>query len=464
LPNSFAYLALLTVVPLSALAFALLRPTLATALVLVFGVAFLPEQVAFDASGLPPLSKLTLTSLCVLVGALVTAPERLLKGRVAGGYAWLSVLALAGAVGTVFTNRDPLSFGSTALPALGPRDVISEMVDVTLSILVPFFIGRALYRTREDLADLYRVLVACAVVYVPLILIELRMSPQLHNWVYGFAQHSFAQTVRGSGYRPMVFMAHGIALAMLVFSALVAAIAVGKERRTLFGVPTPAWGVGLLLVLVLVKSVGAIAYAVAVVLLVAFARPRVQFVAALALGLVVALYPVTRHTGVFPSKTLVDWSAHVGQERAQSLAFRFENEDALLVRAQQRLTFGWGGFGRNRVWDDSGRDVSVTDGAWILVLGMNGVVGFIARFGLVLAPLWAAWRARRWLPREQHGALAVGALLVAFNAVDLLPNGLFSHLPLFFSGCLAGVAARARVRAASRAPQAARPAPALTRA
>ena len=53
-------------------------------------------------------------------------------------------------------------------------------------------------------------------IYVPLCLFEVRMSPQLHNMVYGFAQHSFGQTVRGGGWRPMVFMQHGLAVGLFM--------------------------------------------------------------------------------------------------------------------------------------------------------------------------------------------------------------------------------------------------------
>ena len=34
----------------------------------------------------------------------------------------------------------------------------------------------------------------------PLCVIELRFSPQLHNWVYGYHQHDFVQTIRDGGY------------------------------------------------------------------------------------------------------------------------------------------------------------------------------------------------------------------------------------------------------------------------
>src|SRR5439155_21163091 len=51
-------------------------------------------------------------------------------------------------------------------------------------------------------------------VYVPLCWFEVRMSPQLHVWVYGVRHHAFVQQMRDGGYRPMVFMQHGLMVAM----------------------------------------------------------------------------------------------------------------------------------------------------------------------------------------------------------------------------------------------------------
>ena len=41
-------------------------------------------------------------------------------------------------------------------------------------------------------------------VYAPLCLIEMRLSPQLHRWIYGYMANAFAHSVRGEGYKPTV--------------------------------------------------------------------------------------------------------------------------------------------------------------------------------------------------------------------------------------------------------------------
>jgi hypothetical protein len=172
-----------------------------------------------------------------------------------------------------------------------------------------------------------------------------------------------------------------------------------------------------------------------------FGTPRAQTRLATLLTCVVLAYPALRSADLFPTGLLLDLSARVAQDRAHSLGQRFENEDMLVKKAGERALFGWGGFGRNRVYDAAGNDVSVTDGAWIATYGAGGAAGFICVFGLLTVPVFRAGRALRKL-RVGPERLLLGtvSLLVAFVGIDLLPNGLFSALPLFLAGALGGAA------------------------
>jgi hypothetical protein len=136
----------------------------------------------------------------------------------------------------------------------------------------------------------------------------------------------------------------------------------------------------------------------------------------------------------------VDFSATIDHERAASLKFRFDNEDLLLEKALERPWFGWGGNARYRVINEQGIDVSVTDGAWIILLGAYGIVGFSARFALLLLPIIMALRQVGRMNPERQVILAGIALMATIYTVDLLPNGLFNELPLFLSGVVAGLA------------------------
>ena len=204
----------------------------------------------------------------------------------------------------------------------------------------------------------------------------------------------------------------------------------------------PAAGVTAYLsgVLVLCKTLGALVYGAALVLLVRFTRPQLQLRIALVLVAIALLYPTLRAADLFPTRSLVELAQAIDPDRAQSLQFRFANEDQLLDRAWQRFLFGWGRFGRNRVYDEeSGRDLSVTDGRWIITMGQFGFIGFLAEFGLLaLAVARAAQAAKFADERRGAGLLAALALIVAINVVDLLPNASLSPWTWLLAGALLG--------------------------
>jgi hypothetical protein len=437
-----AYVALLLLVPLSAVLFATLRPPLATAAVFLSAWLFLPEGVAFDAPAVPPLDKHSIAALCALAGVLLTAWPRMRHARPGRGVDGFALLLLFGLLGTSATNRDPLSYMTTYLPGLSFYDAAAQAFRLSLTVVAPFLLGRALYRTTADLAHLMGMIVFAALLYLPLVAFELRLSPQLHRIVYGFHQHEFAQTLRGGGYRPMVFMHHGLALAMFLFTATLFGAALARARKPLALSLPPAPVAGLLgLFLVLCKSLGALVYAIAVLPVLIFGSARLQARVALLLAALVVAYPVLRMTDLFPTTALVDMAAaRVNQDRASSLAFRFYNEDQLVAKALERKVFGWGSFGRNRIYNDWGTDISVTDGHWIIAFGAGGIVGLVGTFGLLLTPVLMARRRLPALPLAPD-RLLIGALTlaVAVNTVDLLPNGLYSGFPLLLAGALAGV-------------------------
>jgi O-antigen ligase len=189
------------------------------------------------------------------------------------------------------------------------------------------------------------------------------------------------------------------------------------------------------------KSVAALLYTLVAVPLILFFTPKTQFRVAVFLAITVLLYPALRGADLVPVEDIQEtMAAQFGPERARSLETRFTNEDALLERARERSFFGWGTYGRSTIYDlYSGEQSSISDGDWIITIGTFGFLGFLAKYLLLLLPIFVTSRQIRYLPRlSDRRLLSALALMVGFSAFDLLPNGNFNYLPFVFSGALVG--------------------------
>jgi hypothetical protein len=177
----------------------------------------------------------------------------------------------------------------------------------------------------------------------------------------------------------------------------------------------------------------------AVLTLIRHLNLRVGLVALVAIA---PLYIIVRSSGLWDGSELVTLAKTVSEDRAQSLEFRLTNEDQLAAKALMRPIFGWGGWNDWRVFDSWGRDISISDGLWIIELGTHGLVGMISCFMAMLLP--AALVALR-TPRQQLGtaiwapALSLSAL-VALYAIDCLLNAMICPIYMLAGGGLASIA------------------------
>jgi hypothetical protein len=164
---------------------------------------------------------------------------------------------------------------------------------------------------------------------------------------------------------------------------------------------------------------------------------------ALLLVVLALVYPLLRIADIFPTGVLVEAARTISDQRAGSLQYRFDQEAQLLDRASQRIIFGWGRYGRNRVYvqdySGTGSDASVTDGRWIITLGQFGLFGFLAEFGLLALPVFRAAAALKVVKSFNDGIfLGALALILATNLVDLLPNSVLSSWTWLVAGSLMG--------------------------
>lgn len=440
-PNFLAYLALAGYPLLGILLFALMPAARACAIVLVGGVMFLPPVVTFDAPLIPALGKSAITSLTALLGAAIFARRALATARPGRGYDLFVVALIVAGFFTTQTNGDPLRYGPVTLPGQTLRDFISDIVSQLLLWWVPFFLGRALLRRERDVRDVLVVLAVAGLVYSLFIWIEIRMSPQLNRWIYGFHQSEFLQTMRFGGFRPKVFMRHGLNVALFIVMSLLSATVLARSRERIRGIS--AWWIVLYLMVVLVvcKSAGALVYASLSGVAVFYMSAQGQARAAAVVAAVVFAYPLMRSAGWIPVEELVDmFERAFGVDRAGSLAFRFRNEELILVRALRRMWFGWGGYARPFMHDpDSGKLVSTMDGWWVITVGERGLAGFAAMFGLLLLPVW---RLRHHLagivsPKTRLQAATMG-VMAALYVFDFIPNSSIDPYLTFLAGTVAG--------------------------
>lgn len=440
--NDFSYLALALSLPVGIALFLVLRPVTAAIVVFLSFVMFLPEVVTLDAPGIPGVGKIEAASVACLFGMLLTGRRRLREARPFRGPEALTLLLFACDVATVVTNGDPVVVGPTFIAGLGSSDVVSSIYKDLLWYTVPFLVGRALITSSKELKELLAAVAIAGAIYTPLLFIELMLSPQLHGWIYGFYQHSFAQTFRGGGFRPTVFMNHGLAVGLFMAWAVVAAVALAKARRAASGIPAPVVAVYNGAFLVACKSLGAVLYAAAATPLLALLPPRLVARSTVVAALLVLSYPACRTFELFPVEAVVSAARSFSPARAESLEFRLRMEELITKHTAERPWFGWGWSGRNIVYEaESGKQASVSDGQWIVVTSVHGIAGFAATFPLLVWPLFGLRRRLRRIEIPADRAMLAGlAVMVAIGAVDLIPNGLFSHLIVFFAGALYGAA------------------------
>ena len=440
MPGFFAQFVLAAYVPLAALAFFLMRPAKAAMFVVLVGILFLPGLVCFDAPLIPPLGKHEVATLCALVGLLVFSPRQVRRARLGRGGDVFLLLTVPAIALTVFTNRDPLTYGPLVLPGLTTHDLLSSTIRFFFEDAVPYLVGRLVITSSREARTLVRTFVGLGLLYSLFMLFEIRMSPNLHHWVYGYAYFPvFAQARRWGGFRPIVFLMHGLVVGMFALAAALLAAVEGRIRRSRLGLPTGWSTLYLVLILVLCKSTGAIIMGLVTLPVVAFASPRRQIRVALLLAAVCIAYPGVKLAGIFPDQAIAEFtSEHLSPERAQSLQYRFDMDKQLMDLAGGRLWFGWGGFGRNRVHDDTGLDIVVTDGYWIIMLTGGGLLRLVCAFGLLLYPVMRAGRVLRQVREPCDRFLLAGlAVVVACYVFDLLPNGMGNPLVLFLAGALA---------------------------
>lgn len=441
MPNALAYLMLLLWPVLAVALFTRLPREKALVWSILGAYLLLPPLARFDIPAFPDMDKFTISNLCALGLTIWVLGERIsiLPANPIGKA--LMVLFIASPFATALTNPDIIPIVAKDLPALRIYDSLAS-VSYQLIALIPFFLARRLLATPEGMRVMIGALVGAGLAYSLPMLLEARLSPQINVWVYGFFQHDFSQSMRGGGFRPMVFLPHGLWVA---FFALMAAMSALVLLRTATPEERPsrlAVFLYLMAVLLICRSTGPLVYALGLVPVILIWGLRWQVLLGAVLALLVITYPLLRAAHLVPLDQILELALSYSAERHQSLDFRITNEELLLSRALEKPWFGWGGYGRNLILDPiTGRILSIPDGKWIIVLGTYGWAGYIAEFGLLTLPLLLLGREALLQRSAAFSRWAVLiALIYAANLADLLPNATLIPFTWLMAGAILGYA------------------------
>lgn len=420
--------ALLLWMVISPLLFAIFSAKRAAMICFVFGWLFLPKA-SYAIAGLPDVSPSLAIAFGVMLGLIVFSPASLLTYRFRAIDLCLIALVVA-----------PLA--ASWANGLGLYNGISSAVNASVKWGVPFIVGRILIRTIDDARELAFMLLLGVLAYVPLAIWEARMSPNLSYHVYGFRPFEFKMTRRLGGWRPVAFLSHGIEMGMLLATGVLVALSIWRSRvrRQILGVP-----MGVLVTIIIFTLIASSAFGGWVMCLFGLAayawvclRPS-RHVAMLVV-LVPVFYLGARISGAWDGAHLVDAVGLVSEARAKSLEFRLMHETQLKDHGLRRPVFGWGGWGRNRVKNELGHNISVTDGLWVIIFTSSGFFGLIGFLGVFLGPPLLVLRQVNIRLLVTRPMLPILALIILMPVIvtDLLFNAFVGPSVILVAGGLVG--------------------------
>nr|WP_321465554.1 hypothetical protein [uncultured Desulfobulbus sp.] len=314
---------------------------------------------------------------------------------------------------------------------------------------IPYLAGRVYINNSEKLRDLCVALAIGGLIYLPLCLFEIRMSPQLSRIVYGLFHYDFLQHKRYGGFRPIVFMQHGLMVALWMAITTTATFWLWRTKviSHLKGIPVSLCTIALITTTILCKSAnGWITLTVGIGSYFLF-RLSGSIKPFRWLILLIPCYMLLRITGGIEATAVETQMSRVfDADRVSSLAIRLQQEDLFIDKMLLKPQFGWGNMGR--AWPRVGEDdegkfaIWMIDALWLIVVSTRGLVGLISITAMMLIGPW------RSLSRLRQGVQSTDALsqpislpltlAVLLFMIDCLVNGMINPVYILVSGALLG--------------------------
>lgn len=404
---------------------------------------FLPERTDIDFPLVPAIGKHQLGPLLGLW--TLWRRDRAIFRRVKPfrGVEALMVLFLIGAVAQIPANQDPVVWPAwpedVVLMPMTYKESVSNILARALTYWMPFYLGRLVVQSPIDLRRFFKTIVVGGFIYAGFSFVEQVMSPQLHIWFYGFHQHIFSQSRRMGGWRPTIFMVHGLNVALFMLTVATAAVALARVKEKALKYAPRSLAIYQTIHVLLMKSTGAIIFGAAILPIGAFSKPRAQMKVCWAFAAICAIYPASKVEEFFPREAIQSFfNNNFDAERAESMETRLRNDEILSERGRERLWFGWGGYGRMEIFSPYGKQISIPDAQWILMFGQMGLCGLITFFAVTLWPVFVASRHLDRFTAPDQILVAALAIMSITHTFDMLLNSMQNGLPMYLAGGLMG--------------------------
>jgi tetratricopeptide (TPR) repeat protein len=422
-------LALLGWVPLVLLSFLLLPARRAMVAGAISAWLLLPP-IAIDLPGLPAYGKSTAATIGILLGTLIFEPVRLTSFRVR----WFDLPMILWSLCPLF---------SATQNNLGLYDGLSSVFRQVLTWFLPYLIGRIYLTDVKSLRELAVGMIIGGMCLVLPCFFEVKMSAMLQPWVYGTGGW---EGTRFGGYRPRVFFRTGLELGLWMNAVTLVAWWLWRTGQLSKVVGVPGGTVfGTLLVTALVgRSTGAIILFFAGLGSLWFCWRKQTKRLLWALLCVAPIYYSVRIPDLWSGRHAVALiESTIGQERADSLRFRLETEELLIAKALQQPYFGWGGWGRQFIYDQYEHLVTPPDGLWIIAFGAHGFFGLATMTLALLLP--SALFLRRfpvqWWAQPELAPVTVFAVILTMYMFDNIVNAMPNVIYIIALGGLANITA-----------------------
>ena len=441
-----AQLVMLAWLPIVFCLFKIYAPRKAVIISFIGGLLFLPERAGFRLPLIPDYQGMVATCYGIVLAILVYDFQRLKDFKLG----WIDLPMLIWCICPIF---------SSISNDLGTYDGVNEAITQTVTWGLPYFLGRFYLNTLTALEELAINIIKGGMIYVPLCIYEGRMSPQLHNMLYGYYPHpsGIAQSYRLGGYRPMVFMEHGLMVGMWMMMVTLVGFWLWKAKTVnrLWSIHIKQIVIFCTLTFIWCRSTGAYGYLLYGLIILFLAKWLHTSLPLLLLAVGIIYYLYTSATGHFDSEGIVSLVGEaINPERAESLQYRFTNEEVLAEHARDRILFGWGGWGRNRLYEENWHgifeDVAITDSLWILAFGINGLVGLVSLITSLMLPVisfcFSSYPVKTWFDPKVASAAVLAVVLLLF-LLDSLLNNMFNPVFPLIAGGLSGLVLKEKANA-----------------